>query len=106
MFNTNDRVGTHRYAVYKDRRSNELRAVQLTHLYEIPGNKRRQMVNGHIKEYKLSCYKLPSGVNTGYLTKNRYGQPIMLNSNNSRGSYNLSKNDSYKIKKIAKVKKD
>ena len=104
MFNRNNRNGTHRYAVFKDRRTRETRVVQLTHLYEIPNNKLRQMQNGHIKKYKLSCYSLPSGVQTGYKTKDINGNPIVLNNSNSRPSYNLSKKDSKKIKSIAKRK--
>lgn len=102
MFNRNNSSGTHRYAVYKDRKTNELRAIQLTHLYEIAPNKKRQLQRGHIKKYKLGCYRFPSGVNTGYKTKDINGNPIVLNSRNSRGSYNLSKKDSKKLKSIAK----
>lgn len=102
MFNKSNKNGTHRYAVYKDRKTNEIRAVQLTHLYEIPSNKKKQLRNGHIKEYKLSCYKLPSGIETGYKTKDINGKPIALNNQNSRASYSLNKYDSNRIKKIAK----
>ena len=104
MFNSKNKTGTHRYAVYKDRKTKELRAVQLTHLYEIPGNKRRALNNGHIKKYKLSCYSLPSGIETGYKTKNIYGKAIVLTKYNSRPSYNLTKKDSKRIKAIAKKK--
>ncbi len=102
MYNKQDKNGTHRYAVFKDKKTNETRVVQLTHLYEIPSNKQRQINNGHLKKYKLSCYSLPSGINTGYKTKDINGNPIRLTSLNSRGSYNLSKKDSKKIKSIAK----
>lgn len=104
LFNRNDPVGTHRYAVFKDRKTHETRIVQLTHLYEIPSNKLRQLQNGHIKEYKLRCYSLPSGVQTGYKTKDINGNPIVLNSRNSRPSYTLSKKDSKRIMSIAKRK--
>ena len=102
MFKRNDRNGTHRYAVYKDRKTNETRVIQLTHLYEIAPNKKRQLQRGHIKKHKLDCYKFPSGVETGYKTKDINGNPIVLTSRNSRGSYNLSKKDSKRIKSIAK----
>ena len=102
MYNRNDRNGTHRYAVFKDRTSGETRVVQLTHLYEIPYNKLRQIQNGYLKKYKLSCYSLPSGVETGYKTKDINGNPISLNNLNSTQSYNLSKKDSKRIKSIAK----
>ena len=39
IFDSQDQNGTHRYAVFKDRKSNETRVVQLTHIYEIPNNK-------------------------------------------------------------------
>ena len=102
MFNKKNKTGTHRYAVFKDRKTNELRVVQLTHLYEIPPNKQKRLNNGWIKKYKLSCYTLPSGVETGYRTKNIDGEKIVLNDSNSRPSYSLSKKDSVKIKSIAK----
>lgn len=102
MYKTNDKVGTHRYAVYFDRKTKEWRAVQLTHLYEIPSNKRKHLARGYIKKYKLACYALPSGIETGYITKDVNGNALQLTSNNSRGSYNLSKKDSSKIKSIAK----
>lgn len=102
MFNRNNSSGTHRYAVYKDRKTRETRVVQLTHLYEIPSNKLRQLRNGHIKKYKLSCYSIPNGVETGYKTKDINGNSIVLNSVNSKPSYNLNKKDSKRIKSIAK----
>lgn len=102
MYNKRDKNGTHRYAVFKDRKTRETRVVQLTHLYEIPDNKQRRIKQGYLKEYKLQCYRLPSGVNTGYQTKDINGNPIHLTSKNSSGSYNLSKKDSNKIKSIAK----
>ena len=104
IFNRKNINGTHRYAVYKDRKTHETRIVQLTHLYEIPHNKQRRLNNGWIKKYKLGCYSLPSGVETGYRTKDINGNPIVLNSSNSRSSYTLSKKDSKKIKSIAKRK--
>ena len=106
MFNRNNRTGTHRYAVYKDRKTHETRAIQLTHLYEIPNNKKHRLNNGWIKKYKLSCYSLPSGVETGYKTKDINGNPIVLDRSNSRVSYSLNKKDSKKIKSIAKRKFD
>lgn len=84
MYNKRDKNGTHRYAVFKDRKTKETRVVQLTHLYEIPYNKQRQLKKGYLKEYKLECYRLPSGVNIGYKTKDINGNPIQLTSKNSR----------------------
>lgn len=55
IFDSQNKTGSHRYAVYKDKRSHETRLVQLTHLYEIPSRKLRQMRNGHIKKYQLGC---------------------------------------------------
>ena len=104
MFNKKDKNGTHRYAVYYDRKSHELRAIQLTHIYEIPFNKQKQINNGHIKKVKLNCYSMPSGVQTGYITKNIDGNPLTLNRFNSRKSYSLSREESKKLKKIAKKK--
>lgn len=104
MFNRNNSTGTHRYAVFKDRRTRETRVVQLTHLYEIPNNKLKQIRNGYVKKYKLACYSLPSGIQTGYKTKDINGCPIVLNNSNSRPSYNLSRKDSKRIRTIAKRK--
>ena len=104
MYNRKDKNGTHRYAVFKDRKTGQTCAVQLTHLYEIAPNKLKQINNGHIVKYKLKCYSFPSGVNTGYITTNIDGHPIVLNNLNSRPSYTLSKKDSRRIRKIAKRK--
>ena len=106
MFNRNNNTGTHRYAVYKDKKTGEVRAIQLTHLYEIPSNKLRQINAGHIREYKLKCYKLPSGVNTKYLRKDIFGHPIVLNSLNSIKSYKLSYKESRNLKRISSSPKN
>ena len=106
MFNKKNKTGTHRYAVYKDRKTKETRVIQLTHLYEISSNKQNQINKGYIKKYKLGCYSLPSGVETGFKTKNINGDKIVLNRYNSKRSYSLSKKDSTKIKNIAKRRID
>ena len=103
MFNEKNKKGTHRYAIYTDRKTKELRAIPLTHLYEIAPNKLKRIKNGHIKEYKLACYKMPSGVSTSYITKDINGKPLSLNKSNSRASYSLSKKDSSSLKRIAKI---
>lgn len=104
IFNKKNKTGSHRYAVFFDRKSRETKIVALTSLYQYQNNKIRRLNNGYIKEYKLSCYKLPSGVETGFRTKDINGNAITLNFSNSRPSYNLSKKDSKKILSIAKKK--
>lgn len=102
MYDKNDLNGTHRYAVYKDPFTKETRAVSLTHLYQYDPAKLKRIRRGYIKEYKLGCYKVPSGVETGYLTKDVDGNPLALDSTNSTGSYSLSAKDSKRIRDIAK----
>lgn len=106
MFNTKNGTGSHRYAVFTDRKSKEVRAVELTHLYEIPFNKQKRINNGYIKELKLSCYKLPSGVSTEYVTKDINGKPLNMKTLKVKTGACLGAKESKKIIKIAKNRKN
>ncbi|MDR2828589.1 MAG: hypothetical protein LBV51_04130 [Acholeplasmatales bacterium] len=105
MFDKTNKTGTHRYAVYRDNKTYETRAIQLTHIYEIPPNKQSRINNGYIKELKLPFYYLPSGIETGYITKDINGKKLKLNNGNSNVSVkrvdDKSKNS---ILRIAKKK--
>ena len=59
--------GHHTYAVYKDKKTNKYRAIQLTHLYE--PKKVAQIEKGQLKVEKLSCFKYPTGVRNNYYDK-------------------------------------
>ena len=66
----------HIYAVYKDDKSGELRAVQLTHLYY---HKRVQALERKLlKEVKLPSIKYPSGAKNSYYAKDINGNPLDL----------------------------
>lgn len=99
IYDRRDDGRTHRYLVYKDRRTRELRIIQLTHLYEIPRNKMNRLRNGNIYEYKFKFYKLPSGVESGYRTKDINGNPIVLTRDNSTYVRKISRRVASKIKR-------
>lgn len=66
----------HIYAVYKEEKSGELRAVQLTHLYD---HKRVQALERKLlKEVKLPSIKYPSGAKNSYFAKDINGNPLDL----------------------------
>lgn len=78
MFKSDKPDKNHDYAIYKDKSTNEIRAVELTHLYK-PDNKRfSQLRNGEIKKMRFSHRETPSGVNNYYFYKNINGGPIDL----------------------------
>lgn len=79
MFNSSKPNGTHDYLVYKDRTTNEVRAIELTHLYKPDRYRFLQIRNGILKKMRFKHRETPSGVNNGYLNKNINGQPLDLN---------------------------
>ena len=79
MFNSSNPNGTHDYLIYKDNRTNEIRAIELTHLYKKDNYRFRQLRTRLLKKMKFGHRETPSGVNNGYKTKNVYGTPIDLN---------------------------
>lgn len=79
MFNSNNPPGTHDYLVYKDSKTNEVRAIPLTHLYYPDKRRFFQMHQGYLKKMYFNHRDTPTGVNNYYLTNNVYGSSIDLN---------------------------
>ncbi|MCD8372198.1 MAG: hypothetical protein LUD27_02725, partial [Clostridia bacterium] len=48
LFDSNNPEGTHTYAVYRDNKTHELRAVALTHLYVKDEKRFKQVRKGNI----------------------------------------------------------
>lgn len=78
MFHSHNPNGTHDYLVYKDSRTNEIRAIELTHLYKPDNYRFAQVRSGLLKKMRFKHRETPSGVNNGYLNKNAYGGLIDL----------------------------
>ena len=56
--------GLHTYAVYKDKKTNKYRAIQLTHLLE--PKKEKQINKGNLRVEKFKFFKFPTGVPKQY----------------------------------------
>ena len=72
MFNSNNPNGNHTYAVYKDKKTNKYRAIQLTHLYE--DKKIKQINKGYLKVEKFKEFSYPTGVHDTYYDKDLKGE--------------------------------
>lgn len=99
------RNGSHIYAVYKDKETGELRAVQTTHLYE--EKKVSRIRKGVLLEMRLPKVEFPSGVKGEYYACDINGDPIDLkkvkaiNVGGKKANY-LPKAKADKIKAFAK----
>lgn len=105
LYNSSNPYGNHVYAVYKDKKTKETRAVALTHLY-VKDNKRfKQVKKGNIAIVKFKEFDVPSGVQNYYYASTINGQKIDLkNATNVTavsGRY-LGKKQSKYIKQFAK----
>lgn len=78
MFNSSNPNGYHDYLVYKDKNSGQIRAIQLTHLYNEDRLRFSQIRSGLLKSFKLPHRETPSGVNNGYITTDINGNPLNL----------------------------
>lgn len=78
MFNSSKPNGTHDYLVYKDKHTNEIRAIELTHLYKPDKLRLSQVKSGLLKKMFFKHRETPTGVNNGYLNTNALGQSIDL----------------------------
>lgn len=109
MFNSNKPNGTHDYLVYKDKTSNEVRAIELTHLYKPDKYRLAQVRSGLLKKMYFKHRDTPTGVNNGYLNKNISGKPINLNHKdvnmNVYRKTRISKKQQADILKFAKKQK-
>lgn len=70
---------SHDYLIFKDNSSNEIRAIQLTHLYKKDRHRFMQVRNGLLKKMKFNHRDTPSGVKNYYFNKDINGNPINLN---------------------------
>lgn len=69
---------THFFVGYKDNKTNIVRAVQLTHLYNKDKSQFDKLSKGlYIKE-RFNNFETPSGVNNYYYTKNKNGGKIVF----------------------------
>lgn len=100
LYDKQDLNGTHRYAHGIDKRNKEY-LVRITHLYDISSSKKKQLKNGLIKKYKLKNSKLPIGIGTRRIYKDIDGNPITLNSRNSKICREISKRDQKNIINIS-----
>lgn len=109
MFYSKNPNKTHDYLVYKDKSTNEVRAVQLTHLYNIDKKRFAQLKSGLLKKMYFKHRETPSGVNRTYITTNVYGSPIDLNhpdvNLNVYRKYRISNKQKNDVLKFAKTKK-
>ncbi|MBQ8425655.1 MAG: hypothetical protein IJX17_06500 [Clostridia bacterium] len=105
MFNSTKKKkqnGNHTYAVYHDRKTNEYRAIQLTHLYD--PKKESEILRGTIKKIKLKNYKFPSSIPNQYYTKDIEGNSLDFGKNTKHLEVGkVSFFQSQKIKKFAKI---
>ena len=62
LFKSDKPHGTHTYAVYKDKKTGENRAVALTHLYVKDDKRFQQVKKGNIAITKFKEFDVPSGV--------------------------------------------
>lgn len=78
FYKTNNADETHTYAVYRDPKSKEVRAVQTTHLYKPDKDRMEDLHKGLLCKVKFAGYETPSGVNNKYYNTNIQGKPIDL----------------------------
>ena len=78
MFKSKNPNKPHDYLVWTDSSTGQVRAVELTHLYEIDKYRFAQVKSGLLKKMKFRHRETPSGVNNGYVYKNINGGPIDL----------------------------
>ena len=79
MYKSDNPNGVHTYAVYKDRKSNKYRAIQLTHLYE--NRKEHQIKSGYLKVEKFKQFDYPTGVHNSYYDKDVHGNSLYFGKN-------------------------
>ena len=79
MFHSSNPNGTHDYLIYQDKKTNEICAVELTHLYKKDKYNFSLIDRGILKKMRFGHRETPSGVNNGYFSKNVNGNPLNLN---------------------------
>lgn len=99
---TKKQNGNHTYAVYKDRKTKEYRAIQLTHIYD--PKKEIELEKGNIKKLKLKTFKYPSGVPNQYYTQDIEGNFLDFGINTKHQEVGkVPFFQARKIKKFAKI---
>lgn len=88
LFNSNNPNGTYTYALYKDRKTKELRAVALTHIYNKDPNRFNQIRRGNIIVEKFKEFDVPSGVHKHYYSTDINGNKLNLKNNNIEKLFN------------------
>lgn len=84
FFKSNNPKDHHFYITYTDKQSNTVRAIELTHLYNIDPTREKQLNKGLIYKESFSAFDTPSGVNRKYYTKNINGTAICLDKNKNK----------------------
>lgn len=104
LFDSDNPLGTHTYAVYYDRKTKQNRAIALTHLYVKDEKRFKQVNKGNIMVEKFKEFETPTGVQNYYYSKNKKGKKINLKDDDVVKVYNryLSKKQSNKLKKFAR----
>ena len=92
----------HTYAIYRDKKTKELRAVRTTHLYE--KEKVRAIERGQLKVEKFRDVKYPSGVQNKYTNKDVKGRPLSFKGVKAErvSKRNLPRRQAKRIKTFAK----
>ena len=89
----------HIYAAYRDKKTNETRLIQMTHLYE--PKKKKGIKRGYLLPVKLPNVEFPSGVNNSYYAKDVRGDPIDLKKIKARDITGKTKKATYIRKPLA-----
>ncbi len=64
------------YLYVYDRKTKETRLIEMTHLYEIPSEKRIKKKKKFLMEAKFKDLYLPSGINNSYYTTDILGDKL------------------------------
>lgn len=98
--NIKDSKGTHTYAVWKDKKTNKYRAVQLTHMYE--RKKEIQLEKGYLRVEKFPHFKYPTGVHNTFYDSDVNGSQLDFGKK-TKHKYigKISTNQANRIKKFA-----
>lgn len=80
MFKSKRPNQEHIYLLEYDRHTQSYKAIQTTHLYEIPKNKQDKIKKGFLKEMVFKKLHFPSGIKKGTYVKTLSGDKITLKS--------------------------
>lgn len=109
LFESDNPEQVHSYAVYRDPKTREIRAVALTHVYIKDKKRFKQVRNGNITIMNFPDFTLPSGVQNYYYATNISGGKIDLKDKANVvkvGKRYLSKTQSDKIKEFSQNRRE